>query len=228
MSWGHDAAVDRSRVRQVIEDIRPTGMATAISDGSVHQIFPVAANPTEGEELRDWVVQERATRTIEIGLGYGISTLFICEGLLATGDEAAHHVVIDPYQNTRFAGLGFQLLDEAGVTQLIEHHAEESQIVLPRLISEGRMFDLAFVDGNHRFDRVFVDLFFLGHFVRPGGVIFLDDYQLPSVKRAASFFVINVGWTEASVSEVDALHQWAVLRTSAEPDGRAFDHFVDF
>ena len=29
----------------------------------------------------------------------------------------------------------------------VEHHAEESQIALPRFLSEGRRFDLASVDG---------------------------------------------------------------------------------
>ena len=46
--------------------------------------------------------------------------------------------------------------------------------------------------------------------------------------RAASFFVINVGWSVESVSGADDLHQWAVLRTSTVPDDRSFDHFVDF
>jgi len=31
------------------------------------------------------------------------------------------------------------------------------------------------VDGNHRFDAVFVDLYYLGRLLRPGGVMFLDD-----------------------------------------------------
>jgi hypothetical protein len=44
-------------------------------------------------------VSERATRTIEVGLGYGISTLFICDGLLEVADPAAHHIAIDPYQS---------------------------------------------------------------------------------------------------------------------------------
>lgn len=220
--------MDRRRVRRLIEEVLRTGTATADSDGSVHQLFPVAATPTEGEELRDWVIGERATRTIEIGLGYGISAVYICDGLLAVGDVAARHIAIDPYQNTRFAGLGLQLLEEAGVTPLIEHHSEESQIVLPRLVSASEKFDLAFVDGNHRFDWLFVDLFFLGRLVQPGGVIFLDDYQLPSVKHAVSFFTNNVGWKMVSVSEEDGQHQWAVLRISDEPDNRPFDHFVDF
>jgi hypothetical protein len=62
---------------------------------------------------------------------------------------------IDPNQATRFAGCGLQFLDEAGLTDLVEFHAEESQLVLPRLLGEGRSFGLAFVDGDHRFDGVF-------------------------------------------------------------------------
>lgn len=53
---------------------------------------------------------------------------------------------------------GLQVLEEAGVRSLVEHHAEMSQIALPQLLKEGRQFDLGFVDGNHRFDSVFVDL----------------------------------------------------------------------
>ncbi len=56
-----------------------------------------------------------------------------------------------------------------------------------------RSFDLAFVDGsNHRFDALFVDLYYLGRLVRPGGIVFLEDYQLPALARAASFFLTNV------------------------------------
>jgi predicted O-methyltransferase YrrM len=111
---------------------------------------------------------------------------------------------------------------------MVEFHNGESQLVLPRLLEDGRRFDLAFVDGNHRFDGVFVDLVYLGRLIRPGGVVFVDDYQLPAVARAASFFVANVGWTVAQVSPADELHQWAVLRTSTVADTRRFDDFVDF
>jgi hypothetical protein len=34
------------------------------------------------------------------------------------------------------------------VRDLVDFHAEESQIVLPRLLAEGRRFDLAFIDGR--------------------------------------------------------------------------------
>jgi len=216
-------------VRSVIERLVRDGTAVARSDGTLHSLFPVAASAAEGEALREWVLQEEATQTIEIGLGYGISALHVCEGLLGNASEAtARHVVIDPYQARRFSDCGLQFLDEAGVAEMVEHHAEESQIALPRFLGEGRSFDFAFVDGNHRFDGVFVDLFYLGRLVIPKGIIFLDDYQLPGVARAASFFVSNLGWALEEVSAADDLHQWAALRTSAVPDTRPFDHYVDF
>jgi predicted O-methyltransferase YrrM len=189
---------------------------------------PVSVTPAEAEALRGWVEREGATRTIEIGLGYGVSALAVCDGLVRNGHDGARHVVVDPFQATRFEGRGHRLLEEAGLAPLVELHPEESQLVLPRLVAEGRRFDLAFVDGNHRFDGVFLDLVYLGRLVRGGGIVFLDDYQLPAVARAVSFCTTNLGWTVEEVSAPDELHQWAVLRTPAAPPERRFDHFVDF
>ena len=217
------------RVRGVIERLVRDGTAVARSDGTLHDLFPVAASAAEGEALRGWILREGATETIEVGLGYGVSALHVLEGLLANADPAPpRHVVIDPHQATRFSDCGLQFLEEAGVAGMVEHYAEVSETALPRLLGEGRSFDLAFVDGNHRFDGVFVDLFYLGRLVRPGGIVFLDDYQLPGVARAASFFLTNMGWKLEEVSAWDDLHQWAVLRTSAVPDTRPFDFYVDF
>jgi predicted O-methyltransferase YrrM len=223
-----DRKATSRQVRGVIDRLVSEGSAVARSDGSVHSLFPVAVTPAEADALRRWVAHECAIQTIEIGLGYGFSALHICEGLLTSGDEGARHLVIDPHQATRFANCGLQVLDDAGVTELVEFHSEESQAVLPKLLGEGRTFDLAFIDGNHRFDGVFVDLVYLGRLVRRGGVVFMDDYQLPAVARAASFFVTNLAWTLEEVSPADDLHQWAVLRTSALPDSRPFDAFIDF
>jgi predicted O-methyltransferase YrrM len=226
MARPHGAAL--RQVRQVIERLVHDGTVVARSDGTVHDLFPVAVGATEGAALREWVVRERAIRTIEIGLGYGISALFVCEGLLGIGDADARHLALDPNQAGRFANCGLQVLEEAGVASLVEHHAEASQIALPRFLGEGRRFDLAFVDGNHRFDGIFLDLVYLGRLLRPGAIVVVDDYQLPSVARAASFCLTNLGWRSEAVSPPDDLHQWAVLRTSAAPDTRPFDHYVEF
>ena len=75
---------------------------------------------------------------------------------------------------------------------------------------------------------MFLDLVYLGRLLIPGAVVFVDDFQLASVARAASFCVTNLGWTLEEVSTADDRHHWAVLRTSTAPDTRPFDYFMDF
>lgn len=221
-----DTAIEQ--VRRVLERLVHDGSIVASSDGTEHRIFPVAVSGEEGAMLRDWVIREGATQTIEIGLGYGISALSICAGLVANDLGAARHVVVDPFQTSRFANCGRQVLEEAGVWHLVQHHTDRSEIVLPHFLQQERQFDLGFVDGNHRFDSVFVDLFYLARLVRKGGVIILDDYQLPGIRRAVSFFVTNLGWTIVEASPEDDNHQWVVLRTSTQADQRDFRYFVEF
>lgn len=134
------------------------GSVTAKSDGTTHDIFPVAIHPREGEALSDWVTRERAASSIEIGLGYGISALFVFRGLLSNGSSShIRRLAIDPNQIQRFASIGLQLVEEAGLRDHLDFHSDRSEFVLPRLLAEERQFDFAFVDGNHRFDGVFVD-----------------------------------------------------------------------
>jgi predicted O-methyltransferase YrrM len=159
-----------TRVRDVIARLHREGSVCAASDGSRHSLFPVAIPETEGHGLARWVRCDRAERTIEVGLGYGMAALHACEALLENGGSELRHVTIDPHQASRFSSCGMQVLEEAGVGHLVELHAAESQVVLPRMLEEGRTFDVAFVDGDHRFDGVFLDVVYLGRLVRPGGI----------------------------------------------------------
>jgi predicted O-methyltransferase YrrM len=215
-------------VRAVLDRLLADGSMVAASDGSTHDVRTVAISAGEAEALTRWVVREKASRTIEIGLGYGVSALGICEGLVRCGDPRARHVVLDPFQARRFANCGLQVLEEAGVRQLVEFHDEISQTALPEFLKRQRRFDFAFVDGNHRFDSVFVDLFYLGRLVRKGGVVVLDDYDLPGIERAVSFFLTNLDWTIEETSRSDDEHHWVVLRTSQAEDERDYRYFAEF
>jgi len=198
------------------------------------ELTPVAIGPAEGAALRERVRSEGALRTLETGLGWAVSTLFLCEALLGNG-SGARHVAIDPYQfeelpehGTSYAGVGIRHLEEAGVRNLVELHVEPSELVLPRLLSEGRRFDLAFLDGNHRFEGVFLDLVYCGRLLEESSIVFVDDAQLPAVRRAAGFYVRNFGWTVEDEGE-EGEHEWLVLRTSSQAAfRRPFDAFVDF
>lgn len=220
-------------LRSVRERLLREGTVTARTDGRSRDLFPIAIGEREGRALLDWVRKEGAARTLETGLGFAISTLFICEGLLANG--GGKHVASDPFQfeglpnhPTTYAGIGLQLLEDAGVRELVEFHPEESQITLPRLLAEGKRFDLAFIDGNHRFEGVLLDLVYSGRLLKEGGVLFVDDVHLPGVWKAVNFCLQNLSWKSEDRGDEDG-HGWVVLRTGPhDVYVRPFADFVDF
>jgi predicted O-methyltransferase YrrM len=207
----------RQRIRAVIDRL--------VLDGTV---FPISVPREVGAVLGDWVCREDAKATIEVGLAHGMSALHICEALVANDHSDAKHTAVDPFQTTAPDGRGFQrsglrALSEAGLASMVEHIESESQIALPRLLAEGRAFDFGFIDGNHRFERVFLDLYYLGRLIPPGGIIVLDDYDLPGIAKAVAFYTTNLGWTLE-----DTPARCAVVRTSAVADHRHFGDFVEF
>jgi predicted O-methyltransferase YrrM len=216
------------QVRAVIESLDREGSSPVDTGDAKADFRTVTITSGEGDALRRWVIRENATHTVEVGLAFGYSALHICEGLLLNGNPDPRHVVLDPWQVPGYASRGLEILEEAGLEPLIEFHGEKSQLALPRFVKEGRQFDLAFIDGNHRFDAVFLDLYYLGHLVRKGGIIMLDDYDLPGIERAASFFIKNLDWTVEEMAPPDDAHQWVVLRTAEGEDTRDFRYFVEF
>jgi predicted O-methyltransferase YrrM len=225
--------LDAERVRHVRK--RVFADAAAARPGSAEAVFPTAIGLREGLALRDCVRRERVRATFETGLGYGISTLFICEGLLANGTDG-RHVAVDPFQfegpgghGSAFAGAGLALIEEAGLDEIVEFYPEGSELVLPRLLAEGRRFDLAFLDGNHRFEGVFLDLVYSGRLLKEGGIVFADDTQLTGVRRAIEFCLANLDWTVEDTGAEGSLHEWMVLRTGpSDVFTRPFQLFVDF
>jgi predicted O-methyltransferase YrrM len=221
-------------LRDVRDRLISEGCVVAHADGRRRELFPVAIGAQEGRALAGWVRSERAARTLETGLGFAISTLFICDGLLSNGPDGLH-VAADPYQTTAppvhgttYAGVGLQVLEEAGVRDLVEFYPEESQIVLHRLLADGRQFDLAFLDGSHRFERVFLDLIYSGRLLKEGGIVFVDDAQLATVRKAVEFCVTNLGWATEDADAEGRHHEWVVLRTGSRSVLRPYTEFVDF
>lgn len=125
-------------------------------------------------------------KTAEVGCAYGLSALHICGALKDRG--GAHHVIVDPFQNTTWHGVGLENLRRAGI-DFIELIEEGSEFALPRLAKERRgTFDFVFIDGWHTFDHTLIDLFYANLMIKVGGVIVIDDCSKAAVGKAVNYF----------------------------------------
>lgn len=182
--------------------------------------------------VRDVLTGERAGTVVEVGLAYGSSALAIGEALLRVGSSTPRHVVIDPFQHTAYDGVGWELLCAAELDGVAELVTEPSQRFLARLADVGFVADAAFVDGSHHFHHVFVDLFFLGQIVRPGGMVIVDDVWWPSVGTAVAYFETNLGWQQVPGAldggTLDPASGLPRVRTYRLPDPRPTPAFTEF
>ena len=140
----------------------------------------------EGEFLKKCIKSISAKRTIEIGCAQGISSLFICDELKNVA--SSFHTIIDPNQTTEWESIGIKNLQKSGFLnyELIER---PSEIALPNLLNENKVYDLAFIDGWHTFDHTLLDFFYLNRMLKVGGLIVIDDTGMPAVKKAIRYIL---------------------------------------
>ena len=82
-------------MNHVLEEILTTGYSTTPGGGSVEIGSHITA--VEGEFLQTLIRAERPSTTLEVGLGHGVSALFICDALQEV--HGRQHIVIDPAQH---------------------------------------------------------------------------------------------------------------------------------
>ncbi len=163
----------------------------------------------EGDAIQRLIRASKPRVSLEVGLAYGVSALYICEALAEVG--GTKHIVIDPYQcgaksidfvagtehtmRVGFDGLGLLNLERAGYAGLVEFHGEPSFRALPALERAGRRIDFAFIDGWHTFDYAMVDFFYIDRLLNAGGLLVLDDTVYPAIQKLARYIASHRRYT---------------------------------
>lgn len=90
---------------------------------------------------------------------------------------AARKVGVDPVRYPALARLrrGEEFF-EMPSDEFFDHHADR--------VLGGRTVDVALIDGLHQFDQALRDFLNVERYMRPGGVVFLDDCNPPARERA--------------------------------------------
>jgi predicted O-methyltransferase YrrM len=174
-------------IRRHIEQLYATRQLIG-DDGVACELDTLSVTAERGAFIGSVCREYRPAATLEIGMAWGMSTLFMLEALADLGTaQPGCHAVIDPFQEKYFHNAAIRAVREAGALELIDFYAEPSQIVLPRMVSGGRRFDLAFIDGDHRFEAAFIDFYFIDQLLRPGGIVIFDDLGMDGVFLTCAF-----------------------------------------
>ena len=138
------------------------------------------------EALAEEVSRLDSPRVLEIGMAFGASSVHLADGIAAAGGGSL--TAIDPFQSSDWRAIGIHNVERAGHGRLLTMIGEPSFQALPRLLAGGEEFDFIFIDGNHDFDNVFVDLFYADRLLKDGGMMVFDDCGQRPVAKAIRYF----------------------------------------
>jgi predicted O-methyltransferase YrrM len=146
-------------------------------------LFTSAIDILEAEFISSFIRQNNPKKTIEIGCAEGASSLVIMDALSA---GTGKHTIVDPFQTTYWQSKGLNLLKKFGYTdyRLIE---KGSEVALPSLLDTGEKFDFGFIDGWHTFDHTLLDAFYLIRMLNVGGILIIDDVQMPAINKCIRY-----------------------------------------
>jgi predicted O-methyltransferase YrrM len=219
-------------VNWVIEDMYRNNM---LRNGG--KVLTSSLPPDAGMVLYNVIRQHKDVirNTLEVGLAYGISTLYICQAHKDNGRlDNKSHLAVDPLQSTVWHDIGMLNVERAGLAHLMTHLELADHFFLPLAQKRGERFQFAFIDGLHVFDYAILDAFYIDLMLDVGGFVAFDDADIPGITQAVNYFSTNRAYQEVTEEDI-GLETLELLRTTRmkmlrklSDDDRQWDHHIDF
>ena len=189
----------------------------------------VSLSKLQAEFIYFFLKKTGITKTVEVGFSYGCSAAHI---IAATGSP---HYVIDPWQEEVWDNQGIKNLELLKLEQHLLLQADLSHKALPELLRKGLKFDFAFIDGDHKYDTVMIDFYYVDLLLNINGYILFDDVDMEAIQAVVKWITTNrpdYKQIPLPVNNVDANpednYDMLAMFQKIDLDERKWDHFNRF
>jgi predicted O-methyltransferase YrrM len=143
-----------------------------------------AIKTEEAKFIYDFVKDNQIKKTLEIGFAFAKSAAHI---IAASNSK---HIACDPFQGN-YNSMGLSNIEKLRFKELLEFYPDYSHNILPLLLKENRNFEFIFIDGDHKFDGIFIDFYYADLLLNKEGYILLHDTWMRSTRLVESFIKTN-------------------------------------
>ena len=212
----------RQDTAAILGDMYGSGLLFGTKSSEPVKINPaVGMNIEQGAVVNQFLRESAFERSLEIGFGYGFSTVWILDAL--RDHKNASHVAVDPYELNHWQGVGIRQVERLTFPKKFDWKEEFSIHALSDFVRNGEKFDFLYLCGGQRFDDVIVNFCLSDKLVRVDGVIAMDDLWLDSAKTALSFILTNMSYELVSQPSKNI----AFLK-KLQDDNRKWNHYNKF
>lgn len=141
----------------------------------------------EANVLKNILLENDISTTLEIGVAHGVSTLVFCSVLKFLNKSNSLHYGIDPNQFSDYGGAAINALKKENLEDYFKLLEGPSHLMLPELIKNNVVIDCALIDGWHTFDYTLIDFFLIDKILKQGGIILFHDMYMRSKQKVIKF-----------------------------------------
>ena len=178
---------------------------------SGNQWWCSAASKITGAVASMMCVALQARTAIDIGVANGFSTECLCKGLAMVGEEGAYLISCD--ETILSSQLATNFANRYQIRHKTIHGLSQDVVWADHL--EGRLCDIAFIDGDHRYEGAKLDMLAVQEIMSPIGIMICHDYHhaQPGVIQACQEMVDEEGWKLWTFAELPTTvdYGWAIL-----------------
>ena len=164
----------------------------------------------EGELFYELIKNINATHILEIGMSYGLSSLYILQSLKYFNNKYNKNndyslTSIDPVQTSEWNNIGIENLKNAG---LKEHHKlieKKSYLALSKLIDKEKSYDIVFINGWLMFDYIAYDIFGSYILLKKNGYLVINNIKYPGIDKTIKFIKENYKYLKKINTNVNTI-----------------------
>lgn len=208
---------------KILQDMYKTQSVKDKNNNSIK--YNSGISPKEGWYLYELIMRNNIKNILEVGMAYGTSALYICQALKDKSVDG-NLISIDPFQSTQWKSIGLLNLERAKLDKYHSLIEIGSEIGLPSLLSEGKQYELIFIDGMHLFDYTLLDIFYAAKLLKLNGLIVVDDIKHKAVKHVMLYIKNNYPFLKLIESTASSDTMATFIKISE--DTRSWDFHKDF
>jgi predicted O-methyltransferase YrrM len=226
------ATTGKYQVSPLLKELYST-LKTEVKNGEILDLSIKSGyiRPYLGYILYRMVKDNKLKKVLDIGTGYGFSSLFMLEGL----PEDGILTTIDKDQELLYKNGGLLNLNKTGKFNQVEFYEEDSKTLLPKFYKEERFFDLVFLDAGKLFDEQINDILLIDHITKKNSIIVVKNfskkfdklYGIDLIQKDINFY-LKANYKHWFEIENNFSKHNAMIFVKISEDIRDWDYHIEF
>ena len=177
----------------------------------------------EGITIYNTIIKNNFSKCLEIGMGYGISSIYILLALQKNPNNEKKLVSIDLLESTQWKNFGIKILKFFNMIKYHKLIENIHYIELPKIVANKENYEFIYINSWYSFENMIIILFYCSKILQKDGIIIINEIYQPGIYKCIKYIDNNY----KHFKRINSPPNIAVYQKTKE-DNRSWDYHNNF